>query len=606
MILSVGQPQDNTGAIQGPLTPDAESWYGIGLSEWAHQYGTTVRYIDEMDDEHHWWRYNSEKGVYESLAPTEMDRLVWSIFAMPIFPKGKTTQPLPQNTHNTNEFLRHLREQYFTRTKQWDAAQDILNCASGLLNLGVKPPTQTPHSPDYLSRFQAPVSYLGDCLCPTPHWDKIRVAYPEAIDKVERALRAAIYRDHTDEVFLVLVGPTGSGKGTVFQLIPLLFGSLVDNMSIYKLGQEPPGRGLATLPGKRILLNRDLVIGMIDPIALGEIKDIVTHEGPVHIDPKFCTPYDEDLDLWILLATNQLFSFPRNADQMAVFRRTVIAVFDKIMPRDDGFKQNVLLEANLIFTNLVNSARNPLLPPGMDIQAYANKMAELWEFWSRPIDRVMSLLFQPAPRPTFVYVDFAVILVSDKLAEERISMKEETIKAGVTVAMKRLKAEPLPKVSRGADIHRKYMGVRIVPKIARERYVTWIEEQGLWEDFKATYSGRVKSKSKQPEKDPNQKALPFEKGPAPIKPLEPPKTEPFYTVEKIPAPPVPSKVLTAMDVLHGMEAENKNKPVEIGAFKDFLGLEGTIEQDEIEELIHTLKKMGYIITPNDKLVKSVK
>ncbi len=106
---------------QHPKDPSLDSniWCYIALSAWQNTYGMSILYIYEMEGKCHWWRCNPEQEIYESLPAPVLDRLVWAILALPIFPKRGILQTISPSTQHTNEFLRHLRAQYFTLIEQW-------------------------------------------------------------------------------------------------------------------------------------------------------------------------------------------------------------------------------------------------------------------------------------------------------------------------------------------------------------------------------------------------------------------------------------------------------------------------------------------------------
>lgn len=66
-----------------------------------------------------------------------------------------------------------------------------------------------------------------------------------------------------------------------------------------------------------------------------------------------------------------------------------------------------------------------------------------------------------------------------------------------------------------------------------------------------------------------------------------------------------SKTGKVLEVLHDMEEENNNEPVEASALKERIILDGGLNEEEIEDALKTLKKEGDLIYPKDGFVKSV-
>ena len=465
-------------ASEVPLDTPQLPWYERAEALFLQLY-PHARFIYEMAGAsvHRlgWYKFTSGPGgsYYEEWTRPLMREAVFNIFAqVPVHPPRPGM--VPQDETHFSKLLTHLegREEYYTRLADWDNPR-FLNVANGLLDVQTR--ELRPASPGDLYTYCLPVQYLGkEGPYPTPCWDRIRAEYPTQLALFENMERSAIFLDHSSECLFFMVGPTGSGKGTVFQVHEAIFGTWTSHIPFKRLGDS---HGKQALLGKRFVVNRDMIIAELDAETLGELKDLVTHEGRHHVNPKYLAPFEVDLNVWFLAATNQTFQLPRGADRAAWFRRVVLVEFTKQFKKDPQFKNAVLAEKDAIFTNLVNGPYTPPIPQDVDTAAYVTATGERWDYWANPVYRVLARTCVPGQDATTDVLDCDALAttVDELLKAEGIIAGLQLIKQQMTMWFTARKVRRI----RGRKSST-YAPARITDPEVRARYEQVKEEQSSW------------------------------------------------------------------------------------------------------------------------------
>ena len=256
------------------MTTNKGDWVPGAILAWD---GATeeapVKFVDETGE---WLQWDAARGVYAVLRPALLKDKVRDVCRFLELSCGKT---------DLAEFLDQLEGHSYTRLADWDVDGGV-DVQNGLLDLGNK--RVRPHDVGVLHRRQCPVMYLGDNggdPWPTPAYDQVKAAYPAALATWENAIHAVLLGDHSAEAMLFCVGPTHSGKGTIFQLVAAFFGAMDDGgwcafTPLNKMGRD---FGMSAIVGAHVLLNREQVIGELGNTTVAWLKDLVTHEGPLPV-----------------------------------------------------------------------------------------------------------------------------------------------------------------------------------------------------------------------------------------------------------------------------------------------------------------------------------
>jgi len=105
----------------------------------------------------------------------------------------------------------------------FDCEPVLLNCLNGVVNL--RTGNVRPHDPADLMMKQVPVAYDPNAKCPM--WDRFLIQamepHPAQIDFLQRAVGYSLTGDVREEVFFLLYGEGGNGKGTFVETLQTLF-----------------------------------------------------------------------------------------------------------------------------------------------------------------------------------------------------------------------------------------------------------------------------------------------------------------------------------------------------------------------------------------------
>jgi hypothetical protein len=250
----------------------------------------------------------------------------------------------------------------------------------------------TPHTPDFLS-FGAmngvfAVEYVGGL---TPCWSEIKATFPEAMVHVEWFMRRMIYNNMDERLSLWLVGPRGAGKGTVLDLIKELFRDEYCTQPIENLGDP---FGLSPLVGKKVNVHADG--DPKTPRSLSNFRMITGGDKTLTVNVKGVRQFDHIFDPFhFISAYNQLFRLPE-MDIEAFVDRVLFGVFDKKIRQDPSFKKRLLLEKDIIFSNLVQEGYAPFVYAEPTHETFIAENINIWDTWANPVRRIVEDLYECA------------------------------------------------------------------------------------------------------------------------------------------------------------------------------------------------------------------
>jgi hypothetical protein len=426
----------------------------FSLFQWDGQKQSFVLYCRLLrwdGNRQEWYRYSEAKGIWEIIQDEEFNLFVidWAKYV---------------NVKTDDAMFSHAKKRLKSVLLYkgiWDSP-DYINCLNGVYHI----PTRTliDFDPNFNSIQQFPVIYLFPPeRQPTPIYDKICAVYPTQMQKFESVVHRALFQDFSDEMWLLLVGNTNTGKGTVLQIIQAIFGKLCEPMGIQIIGQR---FGLAPLVGKRVLLDREMSSSYFPPDCLKYAKDLVTHEGTINLEDKHKRRGDEDLRIFIIGATNVLGELPPDYNKDAWFRRLIMVIFDKIQDPNPQFKADLKKEINEIFSKIVDTNYPSNRPnTSNELIEYGKKMNRLWDDWADPVRKICFQFFKKASNPkdlsTQIDVEDCWRYVMDELDVQNIMLKEKRVKGNVTQSLELLGIKKKQKMINGKRSYR-YYGIEIL------------------------------------------------------------------------------------------------------------------------------------------------
>jgi len=150
-------------------------------------------------------------------------------------------------------------DEFYTSVSDWDARPDLLNCLNGVLELRTQ--TLRPHSADDMFTRQAGAAYFADAQ--HPHVDKLLelLKADKRHDYLQRVVGSTLWGEAPNEVFQVLYGEGGTGKGTLVNGVTGMLGEYAHTIKVemllaHRMGEQSSGPSpeMLELRGKRLVV----------------------------------------------------------------------------------------------------------------------------------------------------------------------------------------------------------------------------------------------------------------------------------------------------------------------------------------------------------------
>ena len=314
-----------------------------------------------------------------------------------------------------------------------------VNLLNGILDLDTK--TMERHHPKHLYTQQINARFVSKqeradnlkkqgCELPTPYIDRVREAYPNSFKQFEQYVQSIIYYDLRIEMMLYLIGPTGSGKGTVLGLIQELFKECSVIGVLHDLHDD-----MGLIVNQRVFFDTDMAIMSLGSKCVAMIKKITgkdTVQG-IKINIKYVKKFQDKIRCFIVCATNQFPRLPAKTDRLAWFRRVLILPFNTIQKSDMEFKENILHDIDNWFTQLVLSEYNPIVTKDFDKRAWAYKQAEIWDYSANPFRRYVKEMFVRTTDIMEIQQDKVCDYIRDRMNDDEYDIPRETeLKQNIT------------------------------------------------------------------------------------------------------------------------------------------------------------------------------
>jgi putative DNA primase/helicase len=245
-----------------------------------------------------------------------------------------------------NEVIAHIKYRTMVKREEFDSDAMILNIKNGLLN--VITGELKPHTPEYLSLVQLPVSYNSSAACPKIIKFFSQALTKEGISTIVRILGYCLDRSARYEKAIMLVGPGRNGKSVLIKLIEALVGQ--ENVSHASL-QELLGDRFA---------GSDLYCKLVNAFAdleadrltnTGRFKTLVSGDS-IRVQRKHQQAFSFRNYAKLIFSTNKI---PESEDKSyAYYRRWVILSFNRVFEGEDE-------DTNLIYTLVTEEELSGLL-----------------------------------------------------------------------------------------------------------------------------------------------------------------------------------------------------------------------------------------------------
>lgn len=151
------------------------------------------------------------------------------------------------------------KPEFLTPVDAWNARPDLLNCKNGVLELQAG--TLRPHSPDDLMTWQAGAAFDPAAQHPYVNTLLELLEVDGRSDFIQRSVGSTLYGAAPNEVFTVLQGEGGTGKGTLTDAVVGMLGEYAYTTEVDMLLQSARGESgsgpkpeLLKLQGKRLVV----------------------------------------------------------------------------------------------------------------------------------------------------------------------------------------------------------------------------------------------------------------------------------------------------------------------------------------------------------------
>lgn len=220
--------------------------------------------------------------------------------------------------------------------RDWPTERGLIPFRNGVLRISDN--TLQPHDPRYKFTWQLPYDYLPEATCaPIVDWMRWVANEDETVVQLIRACMKAMVLGRTDfQKYLEIIGPGGTGKGTLIRLIQALLGR--SNTVSTSLSRIASSRfETSRFMGKRLVFIPD---ADYNPTAVDVLKQM-TGEDYIPWERK-CENADYadgfTLEGWVMVATNKEVIASDHTN--ALFRRRIPIYFNRVVP--EGERRSLL------------------------------------------------------------------------------------------------------------------------------------------------------------------------------------------------------------------------------------------------------------------------
>ncbi len=197
----------------------------------------------------------------------------------------------------------------------------IINLKNGLLDLDKD---LLPHSPDFISTSQIPITFDPNAECPT--WlrclDEWFPNEPKVVELLQEWFGYCLVPDTRQHKALIMLGEGANGKSVCCDVLKSLVGD--ENVSAVSINSLSRTFALAELHGK--LLNLSVEAEVKSTIEEGNFKQIVAGD-PIQAERKFKDPFVFHPFARFTIATNNLFHVDDKSE--GFYRRLLIVRFER-------------------------------------------------------------------------------------------------------------------------------------------------------------------------------------------------------------------------------------------------------------------------------------
>jgi putative DNA primase/helicase len=218
------EAQINKSPSSGSASQNLPNWAASDLSKWlAERYRPQLAWNTQFEE---WYRYEgTQKGIWNQ----EPKYYVWQLIIAELetladlhqahHPKGKR----PSFSHSMVTGIENLMKAHLA-VRVWDEEKGLLPFANGVLDLGAK--NFFAHAPGHRLTWCLPYDYNPLVTCePIQKWLQEMTNGDGVTISFIRAHLNAILLGRTEiQTFLELLGPGGTGKGTLTRLATALVG----------------------------------------------------------------------------------------------------------------------------------------------------------------------------------------------------------------------------------------------------------------------------------------------------------------------------------------------------------------------------------------------
>lgn len=340
----------------------------------------TLRFLPTKSRNGIWYVF--KKGVYIETTQPEIDKIYH--FAMDLF-------GLKTGTSQLNYCMTLLKTWTIMSRKEWmDHDPKWENNLNGYYNYKEK--KHYDHTPDKMFKRQSPRHYLGQgILIPDILVRLLKIFSNEGHrENFIKYLIAVVHKKLVWGKFLLLYGKTGSGKSTILQIFPLLYGE--DNSSattLYRLGKP---FGLDHMYDKRVNMHPDLPMVPINPFVIATVKTLTGSDGRLPVEIKGQTSFMHMITCFIAFGIQELIGFTQEAEREmdSWFKRVVLGYCPVIQPEDEQFKESIADPKFLdeLYTWALNQTPQRFYEPGQE-KEWIRRNKKEWLLKSNPILKIL-------------------------------------------------------------------------------------------------------------------------------------------------------------------------------------------------------------------------
>lgn len=209
-------------------------------------------------------------------------------------------------------------------------------------------------------------------------------------EKLKQALTNIMWSYVQEKLAYVFIGPYNSAKSVFVDILERIFPHTSGAFDIKEIGKKG---GLAGVYDKDLALQNELNGGYFPKESVEKFKDIFSDVKKIDIRILYKNPFDANIRLNMVIASNQLLYMPEAFESESTYKRFFMFFCPNIFPRNEelvkSFQNEGFLDSFLSY--FLHNSPEPLVD---DLNENIRRSRRYYKWSSSPIDRIIRSEYQ--------------------------------------------------------------------------------------------------------------------------------------------------------------------------------------------------------------------